>query len=265
VTGRGVGESAPPVPASVAGQQSHVQAGQVAPAGQAGQAQAHPPPATPPSEGGLIRMQLPDGQGVVKQAMPSDTQPQLSAVSALHDCRSAWAEQGSAGWVQSQGAQALPAGQRGQLHTVGDVVGAGAEAVPPPAVAVPAGSVTVEVVAAPQLQLHGAHAAPAGQAGQAQVQVPVPVVLLPQVEPPEPPVPPVPGAQSQAHGGQTSPGAQAGQAQVQVFPPPPLDPPVPEEGGGGQSQATGGQAPSLGQASGCRQPHPPLLGGCCQQ
>ena len=262
MTGRGVGESAAPLPASVSGQQSQVQAGQVVPAGQAGQAQAHPPPATPPSLGGLIRMQLPDGQGVVKQAMPSDTQPQASAVSALHDCRSAWAEQGSAGWVQSQGAQALPAGQTGQLHTAGDVVGAGAEAAPPPAVAVPAGSVTVEVAAAPQLQLQGAQAVPAGQAGQAQVQVPVPVVPLPQVEPPEPPVPPVP--QSQAHGGHASPGAQAGQSQVHVLPPPPPVPPV-TEGGGGQSQATGGHAPSLGQASGCRQPQPPLLGGCRQQ
>lgn len=262
MTGRGVDESAVPLPASASGQQSQVQAGQVVPAGQAGQAQAHPPPATPPSLGGLIRMQLPDGQGVVKQAMPSETQPQASAVSALHDCRSAWAEQGSVGWVQSQGAQALPAGQSGQLHTAGDDVEAGADAVPPPVVAVPAGSVTVEVAAAPQLQLQGAQAVPAGQAGQAQVQVPVPVVPLPQ-EPPDPPVPPVPGAQSQAHGGHASPGAQVGQPQVQVFPPPP-DPPVPE-GGGGQSQATGGHAPSLGQASGCRQPHPPLVGGCRQQ
>jgi hypothetical protein len=258
VTGRGVGESTAPPPASVAGQQSHVQAGQVAPAGQAGQAQAQPPPATPPSLGGLIRMQLPDGQGVVKQAMPSDTQPQASAVSALQDCRSACAEQGSAGWVQSHGAQALPAGQRGQLHTAGDVVEAGAEAAPLPVVDVPEGTVTVEVAAAPQLQLHGAQAAPAGQAGQAQVQVPVPVVPLPQVEPPEPPVPRVPGAQSQAHGGQASPGAQAGQSQVQVLPPPPPEPPV-VEGGGGQSQATGGQAPSFGQARGCKQPHWPLL------
>jgi len=222
-------------------------------------------------------MQLPDGQGVVKQAIPSETHPHASAVSALHDCRSVCAEQGSGGSVQSQGAHAVPAGQTGQLQTGARVVEDVAPVVAPP-VAVPplvpvAGSVTVDVEPDPQLQLQGAQSAPAGQVGQAQVQVPVPVVPLPQVVPPEPPVPPVPpvpadppeppvpGTQSQAQGGHASPGPQAGQPQVQVLPP--LLPPVPE-GGSGQSQATFGQAPSLGQASGCRQAQP-SLGGCFQQ
>lgn len=182
--------------------------------------------------------------------------------------------------MQSQGAHAVPAGQAGQLQTAGAVDPAGADAPPLPALAppetapVPVAPIVVVVVAeAPQLQLQGGQGAPAGQAGQAQVQVPLPVlpVPAPQVVPPDPPVPPLPPApvppvpdpQSHAQGGQASPGAQAGQAQVQV-PPPPVAPPVPD-GGGGQSQATGGQAPSFGQASGWTQPQPPPAAGSSQQ
>ncbi len=158
------------------------------------------------------------------------------------------AVQGSVGWVQSHGAQLVPEGQAGQTQTDAGDVAAGAPAVADPAGAaplpvaalpvafpppVPPGTVMVVVEAAPQLQLHGAHAAPGGQAGHAQVQVPLPVAFpaplvvpqpppAPRIAPPPPAPPPVP--QSHLHGGQAWPGAQAGQAQVQV-PPPALDPP----------------------------------------
>ncbi|MES1206943.1 MAG: hypothetical protein ABUS79_13485 [Pseudomonadota bacterium] len=154
--------------------------------------------------------------------------------------------QGSGGSVQSHGAQLVPAAQAGQVHTaVGGALDGGDVAVEPaPAVALPLAlpvpvlplaTVMVVVEAAPQLQLHGAHAAPGGQVGQAQVQVPPPLVFpVPVVAPQPPPVlppvppppllPPVPVPQSHLQGGQAAPGAQAGQAQVQV-PPPPLDPP----------------------------------------
>lgn len=80
----------PPLPPPLvggtsAGQQSQLQGGQVAPAGQAGQAHPQPPPAEPPSAGGFMWMQVPVGHGVVKQAMPSWTQAHESAVSAAHD------------------------------------------------------------------------------------------------------------------------------------------------------------------------------------
>jgi predicted NBD/HSP70 family sugar kinase len=70
------------------GQQLQLHGGQVAPAGQAGQAQAQPPPEPlPPSDvtTGCIFAQTPLGQGVVKQAIPSDVHPHWSAVSATHD------------------------------------------------------------------------------------------------------------------------------------------------------------------------------------
>ena len=71
------------------GQQLQLQGGQVSPARQAGQAQAQPPPPDPlpPSEvtTGCIFAQTPVGQGVVKQAIPSDVHPHWSAVSATHD------------------------------------------------------------------------------------------------------------------------------------------------------------------------------------
>jgi hypothetical protein len=70
------------------GQQLQLQGGQVAPAGQAGQAQAQPPPAPPPPSDvttGCIFAQTPLGQGVVKQAIPSEVHPHWSAVSATHD------------------------------------------------------------------------------------------------------------------------------------------------------------------------------------
>jgi len=56
VTGRGAGAptAVPPLPlaVAVASQQVHEQAGQLAPTGQAGQAQAQPPPPeVPPSAG----------------------------------------------------------------------------------------------------------------------------------------------------------------------------------------------------------------------
>jgi hypothetical protein len=68
-------------------QQLQVHGGQVAPAGQAGQAQPQPPPPEPlpPSEAtGCIFAQTPLGQGVVKQAMPRAVHPHWSAVSARH-------------------------------------------------------------------------------------------------------------------------------------------------------------------------------------
>jgi hypothetical protein len=70
------------------GQQVQLQGGQVAPTGQAGQAQPQPPPPEPlpPSETtGCVFAQTPLGQGVVKQAMPRAVQPHWSAVSARHD------------------------------------------------------------------------------------------------------------------------------------------------------------------------------------
>lgn len=166
------------------------------------------------------------------------------------------AVQGSGGCVQSQGGQLVPAGQAGQAQTLGGgatVPPAGTVAVPAvalplafPAPVLPALTVMVVVVAAPQLQLHGAHAVPGGHVGQAHVQVPPPVLLpapvvvphapLPPLPPPAPvppplpplpmapPPPPAPVLQSHLQGGQASPGAQAGHAQVQV-PPPAVAPP----------------------------------------
>lgn len=71
------------------GQQLQLHGGQVAPAGQAGQAQPQPPPPepVPPSDvtTGCILAQTPLGQGVVKQAIPRAVHPHWSAVSARHD------------------------------------------------------------------------------------------------------------------------------------------------------------------------------------
>ena len=78
-------------------QQSQVQGGQVLFAGQAAQAQAQPPVPLPPSAGGLIRMHDPEGQGAVKQAIPSSTQPHESAASAEQEAASVYAVHGSAG------------------------------------------------------------------------------------------------------------------------------------------------------------------------
>jgi hypothetical protein len=180
--------------------------------------------------------------------------------------------QGSGGGeVQSQGAQAVLAGQAG--HSQMGIAGVDdapelvpGEAVPPPVedvpVPVPPGTVIVVVDPLVHEQLQAGHAAPAGHSGQLQVQVPVPpppvdppvpdTVPVPH-PPPLPPAPPVPHWQSQ--GGHAWPGKQAGHPQVQV-PPPPL--PASTGAGGGQSHCTGGQAPFAGQASGCthRQPGP---------
>lgn len=219
----------------------------------------------------------------MKHAICSSTQAHASAVSAAQDLASLRAVQGSAGAVQSQGAQLVPAGQAGQTHTGGGgALVAGALVAVPLAFPVPVlllPTVMVVVEAAPQLQLHGAHAAPAGQLGQLQVHVPLPVVapvpvpvVVPQLAPVPPPAPPVPVPppaprpvpQSHLQGGQASPATQAGQAQVQV-PPPALAPPSSRGGGGGQSHATGGQEPSLGHASGWTQPQPLPAAGACQQ
>jgi hypothetical protein len=196
----------PPVAGGGAAQQLQAQGGQLWPAAQAGQAQAHPPPPLPGT--GLVWVQTPVGQGVVTQAMPSSTQPQASAVSARHAPWSVKAAQGSAGTgaggsggvAQSHGGQALPAGQAGQVQAVLGV-GAGAE---PTVVVVTGSAVPLPVVPAPvtptapllQPQEHGGQFGPV-QTGQAHVQVPG----LPQVPPPEPPVPPPP-SQLQEHGGQ---------------------------------------------------------------
>ncbi len=293
-----------PPPDAGAEQQSHVQAGQLAPAGQAGHAQAQPPPPVPPSTGWLIRTQVPEGQGVVKQAIASCTQAHESALSPAHDVASVWAAQGSGGAVQSHGAHAVPAGQAGQLHVTGaDVdpelvvalpaalvaapvvalaaalVALAAALVAAPVVALPGavvglpvavpivGTVIVVVDPDPQLQLQGGQSAPAGQAEQAHVHVPRPTLPVPQLPPPPPPAPPPPPVPPapQSH-------AQCGQAspgaqagQAQLQTPlPPPAPPVPA-GGGGQSHATGGQAPSFGQASGWTQPQPPRPTGSSQQ
>ena len=112
-------------------------------------------------------------------------------------------------------------------------------------------TVMVEVAAALHAQLQAGQALPAGQVGQLQVQV----EPLPGAAPPQPVVPPsCAPPQLQLQGGQTSPGRQAGQLQLQV-PPPPLPPPS-AGGGGTQAHCTGGQLPSAGQASGCKQVHP---------
>lgn len=177
--------------------------------------------------------------------------------------------------LQSHGAQEVPAAQAGQAQT-------GADVVPPlgaPVTPVLAGIVVVVVAAALQTQLQAGQVAPAGQTGQLHVQVPLPEPTVspqpPPELPPEPVLPPVPPApvpplpvvppppQSHAQGGHASPAAQAGQPQVQV--PPPVELPASWAGGGGQSQATAGQAPSLGQARGWMQPHPPEPVGACQQ
>jgi hypothetical protein len=229
------------------GQQLQLHGGQVSPAGQAGQAQAQPPPPEPlpPSEitTGCILAHMPLGQGVVKQAMVIAVQPHASAVSAAHDLASVYAVQGSGGGdVQSQGAQAVLAGQAGHSQigmAVPDVAVVPGDAVPVPPVAVPvvlpAGTVIVVVAPLLHAQLQAGQAVPAGHAGQLQVQVPgtppvpeVPPVLVPH--PPPVPPPPVPHWQSQR--GHASPGPHAGQPQVQV-PPPPL--PASTGGGGGQS------------------------------
>jgi len=185
-----------------------------------------------------------------------------------------------AGVPQSQGAQAAPAGQAGQLHTGGAV---DPELPPPPLpvaepllVPVPAGIVVVVVAMAPQAQLQAGQVAPAGQAGQLQVQVPVdaPVPQPPPAEPPvppapfEPPVPPVsapaPLPQSHLQGGQVSPGRQAGQLQLQV--PLGVAEPLPVVAGGAeQSQVTLGQLPVEGQATGWTQPQPPPVASRSRQ
>jgi hypothetical protein len=248
----------------------HVHAGQVAPAGQAGQAQPQPPLPEPLPASTVTRAHEPVGHGVVKHSMVSAVQPHASAVSATQDLASVYAVQGSGGGVaQSQGAQAEFGGQAGQAQTgidgeldvVPGLVVAG-PVVPVPVVPVPLVPVplmgTVIVVVVPLLheQLQAGHSAPAGHSGQLQVQVPVPVPP-PPVAPPAPvthppPLPPPvpPPVHWQSQGGQASPGKQAGQPQVQV-PPPAL--PASTGGGGGQSHWTGGQAPLAGQASGWTQ------------
>jgi len=252
-----------------AGQQLQAQGGQVSPAAQAGQAQAHPPP-EPASTGGAAFAWAHDpvGHGVVMHSMLSEVQPHASTMSAVQEVTSVWAVQGSAGGVarQPHGAHAAPIGQAGQPQTA---PGADPELpelpellTDPDALPVPEEGAVV-VVVAPLLheQLHAGQASPAGHAGQLQVQVPdpppAPVAPPLPVAPPEPVLLPVvlpqppdwPQAQSQ--GGQTSPGRQAGQSQVQA-PPPPAPPPS-ATGGGGQSHCTGGQLPLAGQASGCTQ------------
>lgn len=190
-------------------------------------------------------------------AIPSSTQPQASAVSAVQLAASACAAQGSAGAgegaPQSQGGQVVPAGQAGQtqIEAVPEPE-LGAVAVPVVDDAVPDGTVMVVVAPALHPQLQAGQTAPTGQVGQLHVQVPGSPPALPQVPPAPPlPVPPVP--QSQLQAGQRAPGGQAGQPQVQV-PPPLLPLPASTEGGGGgQSHLTGGQAPFAGQTSGCTQ------------
>jgi hypothetical protein len=225
-------------------QQLHVHAGQVEPAGHAGQAQPQPPTPEPlpPSTvtTGCIRAHAPVGHGVVKHSMVSAVQPQASAVSAAQDLASVYEVHGSAGGgaAQSQGAQAAFGGQAGQVQTEIDgapefVVVAG------PVVPLPLDG-TVIVVVAPLLheQLQAGHSAPTGHSGQLQVQVPVPLPVEPPAPvpqpPPEPPAPPVPPPVPhwQSQGGQASPGRHAGQPQVQV--PPPLLP-ASTGAGGGQS------------------------------
>jgi hypothetical protein len=231
------------------GQQLQLQGGQVAPAGQAGQAQAQPPPAKlPPSmvTAGCSCAHEPVGHGVVKHSMVSAVQLHSLAASAVQDLASVYAVHGSGGVEpHPHGAQAAFAGQAGQPQTA-----TGGEADPVPVLVVVGGLFTtlplpgtVIVVVAPLLheQLHAGQASPAGHSGQLQVQVPVPPPVpapLP-VEPPapvphpppvEPPVPP-PEPHWQSQGGQASPGRHAGQPQVQV--PPPLLPA--STGGGGQS------------------------------
>jgi len=76
VTGWGVAGGTMTTDALGAEQQLHVQGGQVLPSGHAAQAQAQPPPPedpvpAPASAGGLMRVHVPLGHGVVKQAIPS--------------------------------------------------------------------------------------------------------------------------------------------------------------------------------------------------
>ena len=84
-------------------QQLQLHGGQVVPAWHAAQAHAQPPlpdpelPPAPPSEGGLMRMHEPEGQGVVKQAMPSWIQEHESAESLAHEVASVCSMQGSIG------------------------------------------------------------------------------------------------------------------------------------------------------------------------
>ena len=87
--------------------------------------------------------------------MLTAVQPHPSAVSATHDAPSVWPAQGSiVSPPHSHGAQALPAGQAGQLHAGNE--GAPVDDAPPPPLV--ASTVMVEVAAALHAQL---------QAGQA--------------------------------------------------------------------------------------------------
>ncbi len=228
-----------------AGQQLQSHGGQVWPAAQTGQAQAHPPPvAVPPPPASTetppdVRAQTPVGHGAVMHSMVSEVHPQASAVSAAQEAASVYAAHGSGGVVpQPHGAQAELAGQAGQPQT-----DTGAE--PPSMVTADEGPVgarvlVVIVVAEPpeHEQLQAGQAAPAGHSGQLQVQVPEPTPApveppapVPQ-PPPAPPAPPPLGSQLQSQGGQVSPGPQTGQAQVQVPPPAVAWPPSTTSGGG---------------------------------
>jgi hypothetical protein len=212
--------------------------------------QAHPQPAVADPDALFIIWQTPDGQfvAVLAQGMAVEIQMQPYVLSPPQLWGSVWLVQGSAGTC------VLP-----------PVPVAGATDVPPsavPVVACGAALFGADAVAAPMFeQLHEQAGQDwfGAQTGQAHAQVPPPVVPPPPPEPvppaQPPPLVPPPLKQVQLHGGQVSPGAHAGQPHVQV-PPPPGPPPASPEGGGGQSQATAGQAPFAGQASGCAQVQP---------
>jgi hypothetical protein len=182
------------------------------------------------------------------QTMPSSIQLHEFALSATQVWASPWPAHGSTGGVgvgQSQGRQAVPAGQVGQTQPVPGSVVAGGVLPPTMVVVVPVELLPpAPTLPAPQAQSQGGQVVPGAQVGQAQVHVPPPL-------PPPAQVPPPPAVHSQVHGGQVSPGAHDGQAQVHV------PPPVPPDGGFEQSHWTAGQSALAGQASGCTQVQPP--------
>lgn len=116
-------------------------------------------------------------------AIRSSVQPQPSAVSAAHEAASVWLAQGSVvSTPQSQGAQAVPAGQAGQLQAAGGALAA--DELAEPLDPLPAPTVMVEVEPALQAQLQAGQASPAAQLGQLHVQVGAGALPL------QPPVPP---------------------------------------------------------------------------
>jgi hypothetical protein len=201
-------------------------------------------------------------------------QVQRSAVSALHVVASVYVPQGSTTGVgpgvggHAHGAQAVFAGQTGQLQAVPASALPVPELVfePVPAPPSPEDAPRVGTVLGPVEPLPVTPTAPWPHAqshdpppvvltGQAHVQVPPPELPLPPPLPvphADPPPEPFEPPQSQAQGGQAAPGAQAGQAQVQVPPPTLPDPVPPSVAGGGaeQSHCTAGQLAFAGQARG---------------